>query len=132
MAQNIYSVPPTPPKEHHEATESLHTIVQGMQAKIYEQEGMAEDNAVLNSSNSAVMEKLVQLNVTMNYMQAQMKTSTVKSKNPKITKRKSYCWICVRKLTHGNKPALPRKLSIKRRNTTRRDLGEVKWGANDG
>ena len=45
-----------------------------MQTQIYELEGLAQANAVLTSYNSAVMVQLLQLTVTMNSIQAQMKT----------------------------------------------------------
>ena len=36
VVQNIYSIPPYQPEEHHKAIDSLYTIVQGMQTKSYE------------------------------------------------------------------------------------------------
>ena len=72
--QNIYGVPPPPPEEHHETINDLHTIIHGMQTQSYELEGLAQSNTFLTSSNSAVMAQLAQMSVTMNSMQAQMKT----------------------------------------------------------
>ena len=72
--QNIYNVPSPPPEEHHKAINNFNAIVQGMQTQSYELEGLAQSNAVLTSSNSAVMVQLAQLTVAMNAMQAQMKT----------------------------------------------------------
>ena len=51
VVQNIYSVTPPPSEEHHKYIEYLHTIVQGTQTQIYEQEGLAQSNKVLASSN---------------------------------------------------------------------------------
>ena len=45
-------------------------IVQGMQARIYKLEGLAQTNEVLTNLNSTVMAHLSQINVTMNAMQA--------------------------------------------------------------
>ena len=72
--QNIYGIPPPPPEEHHKAINDIHTTVQGMQTQSYELEGLAQSNAVLTSSNSAVMSKLEQMTVPMNVLQAQLKT----------------------------------------------------------
>ena len=46
---------PPPPEEHHKAVDNLNTIFQGMQNQIYELEGLAQSNAVLTRSNSAVV-----------------------------------------------------------------------------
>ena len=54
--------------------EDIQTIVQGMQTEGYDLEGLAKSNAVLTSSNFAVMSQLAQMNVTVNAMQAQLKT----------------------------------------------------------
>ena len=45
-----------------------------MQKHSYELEVLAQANAVLNRSNSVVMAQLVQITVTMNAIQAQLKT----------------------------------------------------------
>ena len=66
--QNIYVVPPPPQEEHHEAIEDIQKIVQGMQAQSYDLEGLAQANAVLTRSNSAVMLHLSQMTVTVNAM----------------------------------------------------------------
>ena len=78
------------------------------------------------------MAQLAQLTVTMHDIQVQIKTSAVTSTNPTIKNRKLYCWIAEATSPMGVKPALPRKLAIKRSKTTRKDLGEVKRGSNDG
>ena len=54
--------------------DDIQTIVQGMQTQIYDLEELAQANAVLNSSNSVVMAQLEHMTVTMNTMQAQLKT----------------------------------------------------------
>ena len=41
-----------------------------MQMQSYNMEGLSQANAVLTSSNSAVTEKLVEMNVMMNAIQA--------------------------------------------------------------
>ena len=48
---NIYGVWPPPLEENRKAIESFHTIVHGMQTKIYELEGRSKFNEVLTSSN---------------------------------------------------------------------------------
>ena len=53
--QNVYGAPPPPLEEHHEAIEEIHIIMQDMQTPSYDLEGLAQSNAVLTSSNSAVM-----------------------------------------------------------------------------
>ena len=68
--QNIYGAPLPPPVKRHEVIEDIHTIVQGMRTQGYNLEGLAQANAVLTSSNSAVMAQLAQMTVTMNAMQA--------------------------------------------------------------
>ena len=72
--QNLYGELPTSPEEHHWLIKDIQTIVQGMQTKGYDLEGLTQDNAVLYRSNSAVMADLEQMTVTMNAMQAQLKT----------------------------------------------------------
>ena len=68
VVQNIYSLSPPPPEEHHEAIDHINTIVQLMQMQSHKLEGLAQANAVLTRSNFAVMEKLAQTTVTMNAM----------------------------------------------------------------
>ena len=81
--QNIYGAPPPSLEEHHEVIEDIQKIVQGMQTQGYELEVTAQANEVITSSNAAVMAQLAHMNVTMNAMQAQLKTLT----SAKTTKR---------------------------------------------
>ena len=78
--QNIYGIPPPQPEEHHKAIESLNTIVQGTQTQSYKLEELAQENSVITSSNSSDMAQLAQMTVTMNAMQAQLKTLSEISK----------------------------------------------------
>ena len=58
-----------------------------MQTQDYDMGGLAQANVVLTSSNSAVMAQLAHMTVTMNAMQAQLKTLTSAQTNqarPKI------------------------------------------------
>ena len=73
-------------------------------------EGLAQANVVFNSSNSAVMAQLVQMNVTMNAMQEQLKTLVSAQTNQARSKRKFYRWSCRRNFTHGNKKLLNKKV----------------------
>ena len=59
-----------------------------MQMKSYDLEGLAQANTFLTSSKSAVMAQLAHLNVTMNTMQAQLKTLLLDTKNSTRTKMK--------------------------------------------
>ena len=70
---NIYGVLPPYTEEDHEAIDNLNNTPQGMHTKSCEMEGMENSNAVLTSSNSAVMSQLAQMIVTMKSMQAQLK-----------------------------------------------------------
>ena len=62
-----------------------------MQTQSYEPEGMAQDNAALTSSNTAVMAQLTHMTVTMNAMQAQPKTLEYAPKNQTRSRRNYYC-----------------------------------------
>ena len=53
-----YGVLPTPPEEHHGAINHIDNIVQGMHTWSYNMDGLAQTNAVLTSSNKAVMAQL--------------------------------------------------------------------------
>ena len=66
-------------------------------------EGLAQTNAFLTSSNLAVMSQLVQMTITMNTMQAQLKTLSSAITNPTSTNINFYCWICGGNFTHGSK-----------------------------
>ena len=85
---NIYIVPPHPLEEHHEVIENFNTIIQGMQTNTYDLEGLAQVNAVLNSSNSTVMAKLAQMTLTTNAMQAQLNILESTTNNTTMIKRK--------------------------------------------
>ena len=51
-------------------------------------EGLAQANAVLTRSNTVVMAQLAHMNVTMNAMQAQLKTLAMDPTNQARSKRK--------------------------------------------
>ena len=73
--QNIYSEPTTDPTgDHNEAIESLQAITQGMQYQQYEIDLMAQENAVLIRTNSAVMAQLLQLTKATEEIKSQPKT----------------------------------------------------------
>ena len=74
-----------------------------MQTQRYQLEELAQSNAVLTSSNSAVTAQLSQMDVTIYAMQAQFKTLASTQTNQLISKRNHYCWICRRNFTHGSK-----------------------------
>ena len=75
----------------------------------YNLEGLEQSNTVLTSLNSAVMEQLAQMNVTMKAMQAQLNTLSSATINTTKTKSKFYCWSCGSNYTHGVKTCLPKK-----------------------
>ena len=64
---------------------------------------LTQANAVLNSSNSAVMAQLEHMTVTMNSIQAQLKTLTSTQTNQARPKKEFYCWSSARNFTHGSK-----------------------------
>ena len=101
--QNIYGAPPRPPEDHHKVIEDIQTVVQEMQTQCYDLEGMAQANAVLTRSNSAVMAQLAQMTVTINSIQLQLKTLASAQTNQARTKRKHYCCICGSNYTPGSK-----------------------------
>ena len=53
--QKIYGAPLPFLEDHHEVIEDIQTIVKEMQTQDYDLEGLSQANAVLTSSNSAVM-----------------------------------------------------------------------------
>ena len=59
-----------------------------MQTHSYELEELAQANAVLTSSKTAVMAQLSHMAVTMNIMQAQLKTLTYSPTNQTRSKKK--------------------------------------------
>ena len=79
----------------------------------YDLELLAQSNAVLTSSKSAVMAQLAQMNVIMNAMPAQIKTFSLTTMNPTSTKSNFYCWSCGRNFTHGSKACLAKKMGHK-------------------
>ena len=81
VVHNIYGVPPPPPEEHHEAIDHIAKIVQGMQMQIHKLEGLAQANALLTSLNTAVMDQLSHMTVTMNNTQEKIKTLATAPKN---------------------------------------------------
>ena len=112
--------------------EEIQKIVQGMRKQDYYLEGLAQANAVLTRSNSAVMAKLAQMNVTMKAMQVQLKALSSAKNNQARPKRKHYFWSCRRNILTGSKPAHQRKRHTKRKLNTRKGWVEVKRDANDG
>ena len=66
--QKIYGATTPSPEDHHEVIKDIQTIVQGMQTQDYDLEGLEQSNAILTSSNSAVMAQLAHMTVTMNAM----------------------------------------------------------------
>ena len=80
-----------------------------MQKNSYDLEGLAQSNAVLTSSNYALMAQLAQMTVTMNAMQAQLNTLASAQTNQARPKRNHYCWSCGSKYTHGRQTCLSKK-----------------------
>ena len=68
----------------------MNTFVQGIQNQGYDMEGLAKANAFLTSYNSSVMEQSAQIIVTINEIQAQLKTLSATSSNTKITKEEIF------------------------------------------
>ena len=101
MVQNIYGVSPPHTEDHHKAIDHINTMLQVIQTQIYELEVLAQANAVLTSSNAAIMAQLAHMTVTVNYMQAQLKTPTA---SPTRSKRKYYRCSCEINYTHSSKP----------------------------
>ena len=103
-----------------------------MQTKSYELEGLAQGNTFLTSSNSAVMAQLAQMNMTMNYMQAQLKTLSLSKNNPSRTKRKFIVIVVGETILMCVKPSWQRNWATRKMNTNRSDWAETKKGVNDG
>ena len=129
---NKYIVPPPPPEDHYQAIEWFETIVHGKKNQSYRLELPTQANAVFTSSNSSVISQLAQSTVTINVIQAQLKTLSETSTDTTITERKFYCWGCGCNFTHGIKPWSAKKTGHKKRNSTRNDFGGVKRVVNDG
>ena len=100
--QNIYNTPLPSPEEHNEVIEDIQTIVQVIRIQGYELEGLAQSNVVLTSLKSTLMAHLAQMTVTMNAMQAQLKTLASAQNNQARPKIKFYCWSCGRNFIHGS------------------------------
>ena len=81
----------SPPEEHYEASKHIKMIIHAMQTQIYYLVGLAQANAVLTNSNTAVMAQSVEMTVTMNAMQAQLKTLIVDPMNQTSSNRMYYC-----------------------------------------
>ena len=62
-----------------------------MRTQGYKLEGLEQANEVLTSLNSKVMAQLAQMTVTMNAMQAQLKTIASAQTNQVKPKRELYC-----------------------------------------
>ena len=107
--QKIYGSPLPSPEEHNKVIEDIPKIVQGMLTQGYDLEGLAQDIAVLTSSNYAVMAQLAQLTVIMNAMQSQLKTLASAETNQVRPKRKFYCCSCGINFTHGSKTSSEKK-----------------------
>ena len=103
VVQKIYGVPPPPPEEHHKAINHINTIVQGMQTQRNKLEVLAQSNTIMKSSNSVEMEQLAQMTVTMNAMQAQLKTFSSDTTKPTRNKKRNYYWSFRSNYTHGSK-----------------------------
>ena len=74
-----------------------------MQTQSHELEGLAQAIVVLTRSNTVVMAQLEHMIVTMNAMQAQLKTLATAPTNQTRSKRKYYCWSFSINYTHGIK-----------------------------
>ena len=103
-----------------------------MQTHSYELEGLAQANAVLTSSNSVVMAKFSKMTVTINAMQAHIKTFSLTTTNPTRTKRNFTVGYAGAILIVEVKPARLRKQATSKKHTTRSDWEEPKRGVNDG
>ena len=106
--QNICGALP-PPEEHHETIKDIQTTVQGIQAQSYELEGLAQANAVITSSNSAVMSQLAHMTVTMNSIQVQLKKLASATTNQARVKKKHCFLSCGINFTHRRKTCSSKK-----------------------
>ena len=107
--QNIYGVTHPYPEEHHEAIDHIKKIFQRMQIQIHKLEGLAQANEFLTRSKTAVMAQLAHINVTMNAMQAQLKTLATVPTNQTRSKRKYYCLSCGSNYTNESKTCSSKK-----------------------
>ena len=121
IVQNIFDAPPPSPEEHYELIKDIQTIMQGVIPQVYEMEGLAQANAVLTRSNSAVMAQLTQVTVTMNAIQVQLKTlASAQNHQARPKKRSTAGFLGAISLT-GAKPDRQRKRDINRRCITKKD-----------
>ena len=72
--KNIYGVPPLPLEKYHKAIDHINTVVQGRQMQSHNLEVLAQANSFLTRSNTVTLAQLAQMTVTVNDMQAQLKT----------------------------------------------------------
>ena len=103
VIKDIFGVTPPLPEDNHYVIEKLNNIVCRMQTQSYELEGLAQANAVLISSNLAVMAQLAQMTAAMSAMQTQLKKLSLYPSNQTISKRKYYCWSCGSNYNNGSK-----------------------------
>ena len=74
-----------------------------MKTQSYDMEVMAQANSVLTRSNTAVMAQLAHITVTMNGIQAQLKTLAYSTTNQTRFKINYHCCSCGSNYTHGSK-----------------------------
>ena len=130
--QKIHGAPPPPPEEHHETIEDIQRIIQVMQVQSYDLEGLAQDNAVVTRSNSAVLAQLAQITVTMNAIQAQLKKLASAQTNQSRSKVITTAGVAVAISLTGAKPAHQIKQETKMKCTKRKGWVAVKRDVNDG
>ena len=95
-------------------------------------EGLAQANAVLTSSISIVMAQLAQITMTMNDMQAQLKTFTFAPTTNQVRKGSTTAGFLGAISLTGTKPAHPRKRYTNITHTTINEWAEVKRYVNGG
>ena len=83
-------------------------------------EGLAQANAVLTRLNSAVMAHLAYMTVTMNTMEAELKTLASEKPTKKVQKGSTTAGVAGATTLTGSKPAHQRKWKTKRKGTTRK------------
>ena len=98
----------------------------------YELEGLEQSNAVLTYFKNAVMAKLAHMTVTMNAMQAQLKTLASAQNNQARPKIKFYCWSCGINFTHGSKTCSENKTEHQEEAYNKKVWVAVKRGVYDG
>ena len=95
-------------------------------------EVLAQANTVLTSLNSVVVAQSAQMTETINAMQMQLKNLSATSKTQQEQRGNMTVGDVGEISLIGEKHALPIKWATKRRPTTRKYLGAVKMGVNDG